>query len=234
MSPFIAEPTPNSPLSNPTSITPTTDVPQRSVSPLGDDISLAAVTPSTSTSTPEHISRRSSSSLPSTFPVSSAASTPSIPPESESYRRPHSLPSNSNNTHVVERIARGDVDLIPDPASIFPVSASSKSTTTTTASAPDLSRRGYSLDFSAPNTSINGSGTKSLNGGSKIRRSISEFLHFGASSRIRRQSAPLSLKSRSGKTSSGTPAGVMRQNWEESQAEGGLENGWEDVREDLT
>jgi len=128
----------------------------------------------------------------------------------------------------------GKVDLIPDPASIFPVSASSKSTTTTTVSAPDLSRRGYSLDLTAPNTSIDSSGTKSLNGSSKIRRSISEFLQFGASSRIRRQSAPLSFKTRSGATSSGTPDGVIRQNLrEESQAEGGLENGWEDVREDL-
>jgi hypothetical protein len=130
---------------------------------------------------------------------------------------------------------RGKADLIPDPASIFPASASSKSTATTTVSAPDLSRRGYSLELTSPNISINGSGTKSLNGGSKIRRSISEFLHFGASSRIRRQSVPLLFKSRSVATSSGIPAGVMRENLREvSRGEGGLENGWEDVREDLT
>jgi hypothetical protein len=243
LSPSIAEPIPNSPLSNPTSIlespddlTPTANVfqPPVSHSPLGDDISLAAVTPSTSASAPEHISRCSSSSLPSTSPVSSAASALLVPPESESHHRSHSLPSHSNDVYVVEKIARGKVDLIPDPASIFPVSASSKSTATTTVSAPDLPRRGYSLDLTSPNTNTNGSGTKSSNGGSKIRRSISEFLHFGASSRIRRQSIPLPFKSRRGTTSSGTPAGVMRQNLQEvSRAEGELENGWEDVREDL-
>jgi hypothetical protein len=243
MSPFIAEPIPKPPLSSPTSIqelqappTPTTNISQSpvSLSPLGDDISHAAVAPSTSASTPEHISRRSSSSLPSTS-VSSAASTLLVPPESESHHRLQSLPSDSNDAHVVETIARGKVDLIPDPASIFPTSASSKSTATTTVSAPDLSRRGHSLELTSPNASINGSGTKSLKGGSKIRRSLSEFLHFGASSRIRHQSVPLPLKSCSGATSSGTPAGVMRQNLPEvSRGEGGLENGWEDVREDLT
>ena len=241
---FIAEPIPNSPPSNPTSIsesrappTPTTNVsqPPAPLSPLGGDISLAAVASSTSASTPEHISRRSSNSLPSTSPVSSAASTLLIPPESESHHQPQSPPSDSNGVHAVETIARGKVDLIPDPASIFPASASSKSTATTTVSAPDLSRRGYSLELTSPNTSINGSRTKSLNGGSKIRRSISEFLHFGARSRIRHQSIPLPFKSRSGATSSGTPAGVMRQNLQEvSRGEGGSENGWEDVREDLT
>jgi hypothetical protein len=241
---FIAEPISNSPLSNPTSIpesqvspTSTANVSQPPVplSPLGDDISLAAVVPSTSASTPEHISRRSSNSLPSTSPVSSAASTLLIPPESQSHHQPQSPPSDSNDVHVVETIARGKVDLIPDPASIFPASASSKSTATTTVSAPDLSRRGYSLELTSPNTSINGSRTKSLNGGSKIRRSISEFLHFGARSRIRHQSVPLPFKSCSGATSSGTPAGVMRQNLQEvSRGEGGSENGWEDVREDLT
>ncbi|KAF8490518.1 hypothetical protein F5888DRAFT_1807995 [Russula emetica] len=89
-----AEPLPNSPLSNPTSIpesqappTPTTNISQLPVSPspLGDDISLAAVMPSTSASTPEHISRRSSSSLPSSSPGSSTASTLLIPLESESH-----------------------------------------------------------------------------------------------------------------------------------------------------
>ena len=239
LSHFIAEHIPNSPLSNPTTIlephappTPTTNVsqPDVSLSPLGDDISLAAVAPSTPASTPEHISRRSSNSLPSTSPVSSTVSTLLIPPESESHHRPESPPSDSNDTHVVETITRGKVDLIPDPASIFPASASSKSAATTTVSAPDLSRRGYSLELTSPNTSINDSGTKSLNGSSKIRRSISEFLHFGASSRIRRQSIHLPFKSR-GRASSGTSAGVMRQNLRE---EGGLENGWEDVREDLT
>lgn len=244
MSPFIAEPIPKSPLSSPTSIpesqappTPTTNISQSpvSLSPLGDDISLAAVAPSTSASTPEHISRRSSSSLPSASPVSSAASTLLVPPESESHHRPQSPTSDSNDAHVVETITRGKVELIPDPASIFPTSASSKSTAATTVSSPDLSRRGYSLELTSPKTSINGSGTKSLKGGSKIRRSLSEFLHFGASSRIRRQSVPLPLKSCSGATSSGTPAGVMRQNLREvSRGEGGLENGWEDVREDLT
>jgi hypothetical protein len=100
-------------------------------------------------------------------------------------------------------------------------------------SAPDLSRRGYSLELMSPNISINSSGTKSLNGGSKIRRSISEFLHFGASSRIRRQSVPFPFKTYSGATS--TPARVMRQNLREVSGEGELENGWEDVRgEDLT
>ncbi|KAF8490635.1 root hair defective 3 GTP-binding protein-domain-containing protein [Russula emetica] len=217
-----AEPLCNSPLSNPTSMpesqappTPTTNVSQPPVSPspLGDDISLAAVTPSTLASTPEHISRRSSSSLPSSSPGSSAASTLLIPPESESYHRPQSSPSHSTgDVHVVEKIARGKVGLIPDPASIFPASASSKSMATTTVSAPDLSRRGYSLELTSANTSINSSSTKSpLNGGSKIRRSISEFLHFGAR----------------------TPAGIMRQNLPEvSRGEGALENGWEDVRED--
>jgi hypothetical protein len=239
-----AEPIPKPPLSSPTSIqesqappTPTTNISQSpvSLSPLGDDRSLAAVAPSTSASTPEHISRRPSSSLPSTSSVSSAASTLLVHPESESHHRPQSPPSDSNDAHVVETIARGKVDLIPDPASIFPTSASSKSTATTTVSAPDLSRRGHSLELTSPNASINGSGTKSLKGGSKIRRSLSEFLHFGASSRIRHQSVPLPLKSCSGATSSGTPAGVMRQNLREvSRGEGGLENGWEDVREDLT
>jgi hypothetical protein len=243
LSPFIAETIPNSPLSNPTSVpesqappAPTTNIsqPPVSLSPLGDDISLAAVAPSTSASAPEYTSRRSSSSLPSTSPVSSAASTLLIPLESESHHQPQSPPSHSNDAHVVEKIARGKVDLIPDPASIFPASASSKSTATTTVSAPDLSRRGYSLELTSPNASINGSGTKSLNGGSKIRRSISEFLHFGASSRSRHQSVPLPFKSCSGATSSGTPASVMRQNLREvSRGEGGLENGWEDVREDL-
>jgi hypothetical protein len=242
-SPFKAELIPNSPLSSPTSIpesqappTPKTNVSQPPVtlSPLGDDISLAAVAPSTSASTPEHISRRSSSSLVSTSPVS-AASTLLIPPESESHHRPQSPPSHSDDAHVAEKIAQGKVDLIPDPASIFPASASSKSTATTTASAPDLTRRGYSLELTSPKTTINGSGTKSLNGGSKIRRSISEFLHFGASSRIRRQSVHLPFKSHSGATSSGTSTGVTRQNLREvSRGEGGLENGWEDVCEDLT
>lgn len=239
-----AEPIPHSTLSNPTSMpesqvlpTPTTNVsqPPATLSPLGDNISLPAIAPSTSVSTPEHISRRSSSSLPSTSPVSSAACTLLIPPESESHHRLQSPPPHSNDAHVVEKIARGKVDLIPDPASIFPASASSKSTATTTVSAPDLSRRDYSLELTPPDTSINGSGTKSLNGGSKIRRSISEFLHFGASSRIRRQSFSLPFKSRSGTTSSGNRAGVTRENLREvSRVEGGLENGWEDVREDLT
>ncbi|KAF8489025.1 hypothetical protein F5888DRAFT_1809127 [Russula emetica] len=110
-----AEPLCNSPLSNPTSMpesqappTPTTNVSQPPVSPspLEDDISLAAVTPSTSASTPEHISRHSSSSLPSSSPGSSAASTLLIPPESESYHRPQSSPSHSTgDVHVVEKIA---------------------------------------------------------------------------------------------------------------------------------
>ncbi|KAF8500510.1 root hair defective 3 GTP-binding protein-domain-containing protein [Russula emetica] len=158
---------------------------------------------------------RSSSSLPLSSPGSSAASTLLIPLESESYHRPQSSPSHSTgDVHVVEKIARGKVGLIPDPASIFPASASSKLMATTTVSAPDLSRCGYSLELTSANTSINSSGTKSpLNGGSKIRRSISEFLHFGASSRIRRQSVPLPFKSL-------------------SRGEGALENGWEDVRED--
>ena len=238
---FIAEFTHNSPLSNPTSIpesqapTPTTDVSQPPVSPspLRDDISLAAVAPSTSAFIPEHISRRSSSSLPSTSPVSSAASTLLILPESESQHRPQSPPSHSDDAHAVEKIARGKVDLIPDPASIFPVSAFSKSTATTAVSAPDLSRRGYSLELTSPGISINGGSIKSLNGGSKIRRSISEFLHFGASSRIRRQSVPFPFKSRTQVTSSGTPAGVMQQNLRgELRTDNGLENGWEDVRED--
>ncbi|KAF8496384.1 root hair defective 3 GTP-binding protein-domain-containing protein [Russula emetica] len=239
-----SEPLPNSLLSNPTSIPesqappmPTTNVSQPPVSPspLGDDISLAAVTPSTSASTPEHISRCSSSSLPSSSPGSSAASTLLIPLESELHHRPQSSPSHSTgDVHVVEKIARGKVGLIPDPASIFPASASSKSMATTTVSVPDLSRRGYSLELTFANTSINSSGTKSpLNGGSKIRRSISEFLHFSASSRIRRQSVPLPFKSCSGTTSSGAVAGIMRQNLPEvSWGEGALENRWEDVRED--
>jgi hypothetical protein len=146
LSPFIAEAIPNSPLnsplSNPTSIpesqvplTPTTIVSQPPVphSPLGDDISIAAVTPSA----PGHISRRSSTSLPPTSPVSSASSTLSIPPESESNPQPF----HSNDAHAVEKTARGKADSIPDPASIFPVSASSKSTATTTVSAPELSTR---------------------------------------------------------------------------------------------
>jgi len=134
---------------------------------------------------------------------------------------------------VVEKVAQGKVDLIPDPASIFPASASSKSTASTVASAPDLSRRGYSLELTSPSTRISDGSTKSLNGGSKIRRSITEFLHFGPSSRIRRQSAPLLFRSRSGTSSSGTPAGAIRQNLrEESRGDDGLENGWEDVRAD--
>ena len=48
---------------------------------------------------------------------------------------------------MVEKIARGKVDLIPDPASIFRASASSKSTAATTVFAPDLSRRGCSLEL---------------------------------------------------------------------------------------
>jgi hypothetical protein len=99
---------------------------------------------------------------------------------------------------------------------------------TTATSAPDLSRRGYSLELTSLRTSTNGGNTKSQNGGSKIRRSIGEFLHFGAGSRIRRQSVPLSFNSHSGATGLGTGAG------EESQGEGGLENGWEDVRSDET
>lgn len=101
-------------------------------------------------------------------------------------------------------------------------------------SAPDLSRRGYSLELTSPNTSINRSGSKSLDGGSKIRRSLSEFLHFGASPRIRRRTVPLFFKSRSRPTSSGTLVGVMRQNLREVSGEGGLENEWEDVRDELT
>lgn len=243
LSPFIAEPIPNSPLSNGTSIpesqvppTPITNVPQSPASPslLGDDISIAAVTPSTSASTPEYLSRQSSSSLPPTSPVSSAASTLSILLESESHHRPQSPPLHFNDTHVAGKIAQGKADLIPDPASIFPASASSKSTATTTVSAPDLSRRGYSLELTSPNTSINRSGSKSLDGGSKIRRSLSEFLHFGASPRIRRRTVPLFFKSRSRPTSSGTLVGVMRQNLREVSGEGGLENEWEDVRDELT
>ena len=242
MSPFIAEPIPNSPPSNPTSIpesqappTPTANAlqPPESPSPLRDDIPLTAVAPSASASTPEHISRRSSSSIPPTSPVSPAASALLTPPESDPHHRSQSPPSHSNGVHVVEKIARGKVDLIPDPASIFPASASSKSTATTTVSAPDLPRRGYSLELTSPNISINGSRTKSLDGGSKIRRSIGEFLHFGASSRIHRQSVPLLFKSRSKATSSGTPDGVIQQNLREV-SRGGLENGWEDVCEDLT
>ncbi|KAH9977439.1 hypothetical protein BJV77DRAFT_967989, partial [Russula vinacea] len=67
-------------------------------------------------------------------------------------------------------------------------------------------------------------------GGSKIRRSISEFLHLGTGSRIRRQSVPLPFKSRGGATSLGTMASVVRQDLlEESRGEDGLENGWEDT-----
>lgn len=242
LSPFIAEPIPSSPLSNGTFIsesqdppTPTTNVSQSPASPLllGDDISIAAVTPSTSGSTPEYISRQSSSSLPLTSPVSSAASTLLIPLESEPHHRLQSPPLHSNDTHVAEKIARGKADLIPDPASIFPASASSKSTATTNVSAPDLSRSSYSLELTSPNTSINGSGSKSLDGGSKIRRSLSEFLHFGSKPRIRRRTVPLLFKPRSGSTSSGIPAGIMRQNLREVSGEGGFENEWEDVREYL-
>lgn len=245
---FIAELSPHSSLSNSTSIpesqappTPKTNVLQTPISPspVGDDISLAAVVPqvvpSASVSTPNHISRCSSSSLPLTSPVRSALATPIISLESESHHQPQSPLSQSSDTHLEEKVAQGKVDLIPDPASIFPVSTASKSTATTAASAPDLSRRGYSLELTSLRTSTNGGNAKSQNGGSKIRRSISEFLHFGASSRIRRQSVPLSFNSHSGATGLGTGASVIRPDLrEESQGEVGLENGWEDVRSDET
>ena len=96
---------------------------------------------------------------------------------------------------------------------------------------PGRFRRGYSLELTSLSASTNGGRTKSQNGGSKIRRSISEFLHFGTGSRIRRQSVPLSFKSRSEATSLGTGAGAIQQDLrEESQEEVGL--GWEDVRSD--
>jgi hypothetical protein len=238
---FIAEPSPHSPLSNPASIpeaqaspTPETNVSQPTISPspLG---ALAAVALSTPASTPEHISRPSSCSLPLASLVPSAADTLMIPPESEFHHQPQTPPPQSSDihVHVEEKITRGNVDLIPDPASIFPVSTSSKSTPTTAASAPDLSRRGYSLELMPSSTSTNGGGSKSQKGGSKIRRSISEFLHFGTGPRIRRQSVPLPFKSRSGATTLGTAASIIQQDLqEELRGEGGLENGWEDVRED--
>jgi hypothetical protein len=230
---FIAEPSPHSSLSNPASIpesqaspTPKTNVLQPTVSPSppGDDISLAAVALSTSASTPEHVSQRSFSSLSLT---SSAASKLMIPPEPELHHEPRTPPLLSIDIYVEEKIARGKVDLIPDPASDFRISTSSE-LTTTAASAPDLSRRGYSLELTSSSTSTNGGGTKLQNGGSKIRRSISEF-----GSRIRRQSIPLPFKSGSGATRLGTAGRIIRQDLrEESRGEDGLESGWEDVRED--
>lgn len=153
-----------------------------------------------------------------------------IPTESESHEQLQSPLSQSSDIHVEEKIPQGKDDLIPDPALIFPVSTSSESTATSTTSAPDLSRRGYSLELTSLSTS---GSTKSQKGGSKIRRSISEFLHFGTGSRIRRQSVPLSLRSRSVATNLETGASILRQDLpEESRGEDGLENGWEDVRSD--
>lgn len=238
----IAEPPPHTHLSIPASSpksqglqalpTPKADASQPRAFPLGDVMSLANVAPSVSASTPEQASWRSSSSLPSTSAVPSVASILTFPLSSESHYQSQPLYPQSNGTNAGEKVAR-EVDLLPDPASIFSAIASSDSTTTTSASVPDLFRRGHSLDLPSPSTNGGGS-SKQQNEGSKIRRSISELLHFGSGSRTRRRSVRLSFKGRSKATGLGTAttSAIRQELLEESQGGERLENGWEDARED--
>ncbi|KAH9959724.1 hypothetical protein BJV74DRAFT_799926 [Russula compacta] len=211
--------------------TPKADTSQPQAFPLGDDMSLAAVESSASASTPEQASWRSSSSLPSASAVPSVASILTLPLSSESHYQSQPLYPQSNGPNAGENVAQ-EVDLLPDPASIFSAIASSESTATTSASALDLSQRGHSLDLLSPST--NGGGSRQQNEGSKIRRSISEFLHFSNGSRTRRRSVRLSFKGRRKATGSGaaTTSAIRQELLEESQGGERLENGWEDARED--
>jgi hypothetical protein len=179
-------------------------------------------------STQEHPSQRSSGSPPaSAAPL--AASTPASPSSelSDSHYQPQLPRSESQNsdTDAGGQVACG-LDLIRDPASIFTTIASSGSTATTAASAPNLPRRGHSLELPSP--SANSSSNQHA-GGSKIRRSISDFLHFGSGSRTRRLSVPLPFKGRGwalGSDASDASASAIRQDLREvPHVVDGLENG---------
>ncbi|KAI0295631.1 hypothetical protein B0F90DRAFT_1142551 [Multifurca ochricompacta] len=115
--------------------------------------------------------------------------------------RPESSTTDDATTKGEKECEEGRVaDLIPDPASIFAPTLRTTTTTTTTAtttttttttssslsttstgtatSGPDLDdRRGHSLDL--PSSKGNGGKENSHHAGAKIRRSISELLHFG-------------------------------------------------------
>ena len=192
--------------------------------PPGDDMSLPELPLPTSASTPAQPSQRSSVSLLPTSAIPSAALTPTSRPSSEAHDQlqlPHLQTSGSD---VGEQVTRG-TNPLPDPASIF--TATESSVSTAPASAPPLPRRGHSLEL--PSSSTNG-GSKQHTGGSKIRRSISDLLHLGSSSRMRRRSVPLPFKGRGWAMSSDSSPSAIRQDLrEEPQGADGLEHGWEDV-----
>jgi hypothetical protein len=200
-------------------------LPSACPSPQDHDTFPMAALPSASPSAQEHPSRRSSSSSP-TSAAPLATSTPASPPSelSDSHYQPQ-LPrpeSQHSDTDARGQVACG-FDLIRDPASIFTTIASSGSTATTAASAPNLPRRGHSLELPSPSAN---SSSNQHTGGSKIRRSISEFLHFGSGSRTRRLSVPLPFKGRGWALGSDASASAIRQDLrEDPHGVNGLENG---------
>ena len=186
---------------------------------LGNDMSLAEPPPPTSASTPAQPSQRSSVSLPPTSAIPLTAFTLISPPSLESHHQPQLPRSQTSGSDVGEQVARGP-DPLPDPASIFTATESSVSTAPATASAPTLPRRGHSLGLPSPSAD---GGSKQLTGGSKIRRSISDLLHLGSSSRKRRRSVPLPFKGRSWAMGSDPSPSAIRQDLREGVD--GLEHG---------
>jgi hypothetical protein len=229
-----AGPTPHASLSTPAPIpeeqalpVPTADASSTSSTPSrqDDDASPAAGSPSTPRSTSGQLMQGSSTSTPSEYPSTAAPSiapTPTPPILTEPHVQPLAPRSLSNGADAHEKVRRAGV-LIPDPASIFSV--------TTTASAPDLARRGHSLDLSSP---ISDGGDKHRNhAGAKIRRSLSGLLHFGDSSQTRRRSMPFAFKVRGALVRSGTsPSALSPDSRGELHRSEGSEDGWEDTRED--
>jgi len=195
--------------------------------------SSVEIAPLASTSTTDNASHRSSFSLPSTSAAPSVASTLTLPPSSGSNYSTSAVPSiaSPHQQYNSTEVSRG-VDPIPDPPSITSSITSSELIAPTATSTPDLTRRSYSLDLPSPSAKDGG---KLHSTGSKIRRSISEFLPFGNGSRMRRRSVPLPFSRHAGTTGSRAAASTIRQDLrEESQGDEGLEDGWEDAGKDET
>jgi hypothetical protein len=186
-----------------------------------------AISSPASAFTQEQPSQRSSISSP-TFAAPLVVPTLTSPSSelSDSRHQPQSSESQYSDTDAGEQVSC-ELDLIRDPASIFTAIASSESTATTAGSAPNLPRRGHSLELPSP--SANASSNQHT-GASKIRRSLSELLYFGTGSRTRRRSVPLPLKGCGWALGSDASASTIRQDLrEEPHAIDGLENGWEDI-----
>jgi len=190
-----------------------------------DTFPMAVLPPASASAQKEHPPQRSSSSAP-TSAAPLATSTPASPPSelSDSHYQPQLPRSESqySDTDAGGQVACG-FDLIRDPASIFTTIASSGSTATTAASAPNLPRRGHSLELPSPSAN---SSSNQHTGGSKIRRSVSNFLHFGSGSRTRRLSVPLPFKGRGWALGSDASASAIQQELrEDPHGVDGLENG---------